>query len=312
MGGVGGALHFPMEAAATGAMNEKEGWCRAMRNLFRVTLPLLLMVGIGSLAAAQTTGGVQGTVTDEQSSIVSGATVELVQTETNVSKTVQTNAAGRFVFDFLPPGTYRLKVSAAGFKNATVENVLLQSNKAVTVNVGLQLGAITETIDVQVSVQPINVVDAQVSLNVGEKYIKELPNYTRNVLSYASMQPGVEVGTGQIAGGSQNLNILGTYANVNGNRGQRNNFYLDGMDSHNYRNEGLQMPNPDAVQEVQISTSNTSAEYGRQVGGVFNVLPKSGTNTFHGSGFYFFRTKGLTRRPTGPRTSPTRTRRASA
>jgi outer membrane receptor protein involved in Fe transport len=114
----------------------------------------------------------------------------------------------------------------------------------------------------------------------------------------------VEVGTSQIAGGSQNLNILGTYANVNGNRGQRNNFYLDGMDSRNYRNEGLQMPNPDAVQEVQISTSNTPAEFGRQVGGVFNVVPKSGTNEFRGSAFGFLRTKDLNAKPWGSTDKP--------
>ncbi len=141
-------------------------------------------------------------------------------------------------------------------------------------------------------------------MNVSEKYIKDLPNYTRNVLGYAAMQPGVEINTNQIAGGSQNLNILGTVATVNGNRGQRNNFYLDGMDSRNYRNEGLQMPNPDAVEEVQISTSNTSAEFGRQVGGVFNVLPKSGTNAFRGSAFYFFRTKDLNATPSGATEKP--------
>src|SRR6185503_10609743 len=134
--------------------------------------------------------------------------------------------------------------------------------------------------------------------------IRDLPNYTRNPITYAVMQPGVEVDTSGISVGAQNLNILGTQAHVNGNRGQRNNFYLDGMDSRNYRNEALQMPNPDAIAEVQISTSNTSAEYGRQVGGVFNVVTKSGTNSFHGDAFYFFRTNGLTATPPGATTKP--------
>jgi outer membrane receptor protein involved in Fe transport len=256
------------------------------------------------MAAAQTTSSVQGTVTDEQNAIMAGADVELVNTATNVSKTIRTNAAGRFVFDFVQPGAYRLRVSSPGFKIATVESVVLQANQTLTVNVGLRVGAVTEIVEVRLPVHPINVVDAQVSTTVDEKFIRELPNYARNVLSLATLQPGVEVGTTQIAGGSQNINILGTFANVNGNRGQRNNFYLDGMDSRNYRNEGLQMPNPDAVEEVQVSTSNTSAEFGRQVGGVFNVLPKSGTNSFHGSGFYFFRTKDLNATPSGASTKP--------
>jgi hypothetical protein len=276
-----------------------------MRSLIKCAIiSLALTTAFVRSADAQTTGGLQGTVTDPQNSIVAGATVELVQTATNVAKSIQTNAAGRFVFDFVQPGEYRVKVSSAGFKTATVEKIAVQASKSVTVNVALQVGAITDTIEVQASVQPINVVDAQVSTNVSEKYIQDLPNYTRNVLEYATMQAGVEVGTGQVAGGSQNLNILGTWANVNGNRGQRNNFYLDGMDSRNYRNEGLQMPNPDAVDEVQISTSNTSAEYGRQVGGVFNVLPKSGTNSLHGSAFYFFREKSLNATPWGATEKP--------
>ena len=275
-----------------------------MRNIVRITLLVLLTAALARVAAAQTTGSVQGTVADQQGSIVAGATVELVQTATNVSKAMPTNAAGRFVFDFVQPGAYRLKVSAAGFKAATVESVVLQANKAVMLNVKLEIGALSETVEVKAAEEPVNIVDAQVSMNVGEKYLKDLPSYSRNVLAYAAMQPGVEINTSQIAGGSQNLNILGTVASVNGNRAQRNNFYLDGMDSRNYRNEGLQMPNPDAVDEVQISTSNTSAEFGRQVGGVFNVLPKSGTNTFHGSGFYFFRTKSLNATPSGATEKP--------
>lgn len=275
-----------------------------MRNFVRISLMLLLTAALGRVAAAQTTGSVQGTVADQQGAIVAGATVELVQAATNVSRTLATNGGGRFVFDFVQPGAYRLKVGSAGFKSATVDNVVLQANKTVMLNVGLVVGEINEVIEVEGAGEPVNIVDAQVSMNVGEKYLKDLPNYTRNVLAYAVMQPGVEINTNQIAGGSQNLNILGTVASVNGNRGQRNNFYLDGMDSRNYRNEGLQMPNPDAVEEVQISTSNTSAEFGRQVGGVFNVLPKSGTNTFRGSAFYFFRTKDLNATPSGATEKP--------
>jgi hypothetical protein len=90
------------------------------------------------------------------------------------------------------------------------------------------------------------------------------------------------------------MNIEGTYARVNGGRRGRNVFYLDGSDNTgSFRNSGLQFPNPEAVEEVNVSTSNTSAEFGKQPGGTFNVITKSGTNEFHGSGFYFFRNEAL-------------------
>jgi Carboxypeptidase regulatory-like domain/TonB-dependent Receptor Plug Domain len=271
-----------------------------MRNPAKIAGLLVLLLALGGLAAAQTTGSVQGAVTDPQKAIVANATVELTQTTTGTSKTLQTNSAGRFVFDFVQAGTYVVKVSSDGFRTATVDKVLVEAGKGVSINVALQLGAIGEVIEIQAGGQPVNVIDAQVSTNVGEHFIKELPSYNRNVLTYAAMQPGVDMDTNQ---GSQILNIGGTGASVNGNRDQRNNFYMDGMDNRNYRNAAMQMPNPDAVQEVQVSTSNTSAEYGRQVGGVFNVVTKSGSNAFHGSGFYFTRDKAMNARPYG--TSPT-------
>jgi outer membrane receptor protein involved in Fe transport len=275
-----------------------------MRNLPLVAVLLVGIAGFGRTATAQTTGAVQGTVTDPQDAVLPGVTVQLTQTATNVSKSTQTGAAGSYFVDFLQPGTYVVTVSLQGFKTAEVQNVLIEASKTASVNVKLEVGQISESVQVQSTEQRVNIVDAQVSTNVGQAYVKDLPNYSRNVLNFATLQPGVEINTGQIAGGSQNLNILGTQASVNGNRTQRNDFYLDGMDSMNYRNEALQMPNPDAVQEVQISTSNTSAEYGRQVGGVFNVVSKSGTNAFHGSGFYFFRDKALNATPWGAASKP--------
>jgi hypothetical protein len=270
-----------------------------MRNLRIAAILLVTIVGFGRVAAAQTTGAMQGTVTDPQNALLAGATVQLVQTATNTSKSMTTSGAGSYVFDFLQPGTYTVNVSFGGFKTAGVKNVLVEASKTATVNFKLEVGQVTESVEVTGAEVRVNTANAQVSTNVGEEQLTNLPTYTRNVLEFAKMQPGVEINTGLIAGGSQNLNIQGTEASVNGNRLQRNDFYLDGMDSMNWRNQALQMPNPDVVQEVQISTSNTSAEYGRQVGGVFNVVTKSGTNEFHGGGFYFTRTKDLNAAPWG-------------
>ena len=274
-----------------------------MRSLLISLFSILLF---GPIAAAQTTGALQGTVTDQQDLLVAGATVKLVQSATGTSQTTETGTAGSYVFQFLPPGMYAVTVSHTGFKTITVPNVVVEAATTASVNVRLQVGQVSESVEVTATVQGVNTVDSQVATNVSQVYLNDLPSYTRNVLTYAALQPGVEIDTTQPAGGSQNLNILGTAATVNGNRAQRNDFYLDGMDSKNYRNEALQMPNPDVVQEVQVTTSNTSAEYGRQVGGVFNVVTKSGTNSFHGTAFYFFRLSELNAAPwsSTPLTSP--------
>ena len=125
--------------------------------------------------------------------------------------------------------------------------------------------------------------------------IEELPALNRSVLELAALAPGVDVDFGPTAGGSgQVLNIEGTNAQVNGNRSGRNGFYLDGADNSGaFRNQGLNFPNPDAVEELQVATSNTSAEFGRQPGGSFNVVTKSGTNEVKGTVAYFFRDKAL-------------------
>ena len=112
----------------------------------------------------------------------------------------------------MAPGTYTVRVSFEGFKSAAAEAVAVEASKTTTVNLKLEVGAFTEVVTVESAAAPVNTVDAQVATNVGEKHIQELRSYSRNVLTFATLQAGVEVGTSQIAGGSQNLNILGTCA----------------------------------------------------------------------------------------------------
>ncbi|MGH9845361.1 MAG: carboxypeptidase regulatory-like domain-containing protein, partial [Blastocatellia bacterium] len=267
--------------------------------LSSISLLIICLLLLSVPAAGQTTGRVQGTVTDQQNAVMADATVELLHPATNTTKTTKTTDAGSYGFDYLQPGEYVVKVGIQGFKTASVANVLVEATRTATVNVTLEIGAASETVDVKAGGQRVDTVNAQIATTVEQRFLRDLPSFNRNVLSYAEMQPGVSVNTSGVAGGSQMLDSPGTSANVNGNRSMRNNFYLDGVESANWRNSALQMPNPDAVQEVQVSTSNTAAEYGRQVGGVFNVIPKSGTNQFRGTAFYFFRLKDLNARPWG-------------
>jgi hypothetical protein len=261
--------------------------------LYRSGLLALLMCCGAVLGFGQTTGALQGTALDQQSAVVAGAKLELTASVTNTTWTQITGAAGTYFFNSLPPGTYTLKASLSGFKTSALNEIIIGVNRTTTVDIHLELGTLSESVKVSADAERIDVATAQVGTNVNAAFVRDLPNFSRNTLALAQMAPGVDFNS-PVEGGSQVMNIVGQTANVNGNHEQRNNFYLDGVDNAgSYRNNALQFPNPDAVQEVQVSTSNTSAEMGRQVGGVFNVVTKSGTNQFHGDAFYFFREKEL-------------------
>jgi outer membrane receptor protein involved in Fe transport len=230
---------------------------------------------------------VQGIVLDPSGAAVPAVELTLVNQATQVTQTQTTGGDGRYTFNIVLPGTYTLRTSASGFRPSVASGIVVEVNKTTRADLTLQVGQVSETVEVVANVSRIDTVSAQVSMNVQRQYISDLPVSTRNSLAFAELAPGVEVN-----GGSQVQNIEGTYAGVNGGRRGKNSFYLDGSDNTgSFRNSALQFPNPEAVQEVNVSTSNTSAEFGKQPGGMFNVITKSGTNELHGSGFYFFRNK---------------------
>src|SRR5688572_19579256 len=252
---------------------------QTFRTLFAV------LATISTLSAQDITGSVQGKVNDPTGAFVPGAKVELVKEQTKVVTTQSTDGSGSYIFNLVPPGEYSIRVSASGFQSALASGITVQANRATRADMSLTIGALAETIQVSASVSRVDAVTAQISTTATSKLITELPSASRNVLKFAELAPGVSLTGDQT---SQVMNIQGAGATVNGNRSGRNVFYLDGSDNTaSFRNSALQFPNPEAVQEVNIGTSNTSAEFGKQPGGVFNIVTKSGTNQLHGSGFYF-------------------------
>jgi outer membrane receptor protein involved in Fe transport len=249
----------------------------------------LVCLGVGPAAwAQQTTGSVQGTVFDESKAAVPGATLELRNVATNVTRRLVSDTQGRYLFTFVPPGTYDLRASLTGFKTREVSALGVLVAKNIVVDLVLQPGGIEETVEVTASTDFIETKSAALGTNVSTRQILELPSSSRNVLATAELAPGVAVDTSALTAGGQLLGVDGTAANVNGARRQQNSFYLDGTDnSGSYRNLGLQTPNPEAIQEVQVTTSTNTAEFGKQPGGYFNVITRSGTNKFDGAVFYF-------------------------
>ncbi len=256
---------------------------------FRWAILAIFLFSSYPARAADTTGSVQGIVLDSSGAAIPGVDLNLVNEATQVTRTQKGGADGRYTFNIVPPGQYTLRAAAAGFRAAIATGIAVEVNKTNRADITLQVGQVSEAVEVTANVSHIDTVSAQVSISVQRQYIADLPISSRNALGFAELAPGVEVN-----GSSQVQNIDGTFAGVNGGRRGKNSFYLDGSDNTaSFRNSALQFPNPEAVQEVNVSTSNTSAEFGKQPGGMFNVITKSGTNKLHGSGFYFFRNKAF-------------------
>jgi len=253
--------------------------------LYRLALFSLLFSALNSPVWAQdVTGTVQGAVTDASGARIAGATVNLVNQGTQQTLTRTSSDSGDYYFNLVPPGQYTVSATASGFKTANAKNVEVAVNKSTRVDLALEVGSVQESVEVSAESVRIDTASAQVSTNINQKMIIDLPSASRNALGYAEMAPGVTI----VNGASQVQNITGTSANVNGNRQARNVYYMDGSDNTGpFRNTALQFPNPEAVQEVNVSTSNTSAEFGKQPGGVFNIITRSGTNQLHGSAFLF-------------------------
>lgn len=256
-------------------------------------LPVLALVA-ATVHGQVTTGTVQGVITDSSGAVVPGATLELVNLATNVSHAARSNDSGAYVFHLIPPGSYRLRASLQGFRVAQINSVTVEIGRNAIIDVTLQPGELTQSVEVTATLENVDTQSASVKANVSSRMFSNLPVGSRNPLRFAELVPGVDMQTGSMTGGSQLLGADGASANVAGGRRQQNTFYLDGADNSNVRrNSSLQMPNVEAIAEVQVVTNSNSAEYGKQPGGYFNVITKSGTNQLHGSAFYFFRDEHL-------------------
>lgn len=243
-----------------------------------IMVSLFGMLGFAELSTAQqTTGTVQGVVIDQSGAVVPAAQLELRHEDTNAVMTQRSTDEGFYIFSYVPPGLYTLTASSPQFKTKEITGIVVAVAKNAVVDVLIEAGSVDETIVVRAATALIDTRSAVVQTHVDEPMLRALPLASRNALEAAKLAPGVAIDVDRA-----------NRANVSGGRTQGNTFYLDGTDNSGpVRNFGLQMPNPEAVQEVQVTSSTNSAEFGRQPGGFFNVITKSGTNTFDGSAFYY-------------------------
>ncbi len=256
-----------------------------------VLLPACLIASFcASLALAQsTTGTIAGNVTDVSGSPIVDARVIATNVETNVSRSAVTKPDGSYSVLFLPVGTYRVEVNVPGFKKFEQTGVVLEVNRNPKVDAVLQVGAVTETVEVTADAAMVETTVPALGQTVNSQDIEELPLVNRDVYSLLTLVAGVDF-TGQATdnfGAPQQQ----TYINGSPNASVGSvNYNLDGgTNSNGLRNTGNSIPNPDAVDQFRVVTNSYSAEYGRFAGGVVDVVTKSGTNNLHGSLFEFVR-----------------------
>ncbi|MGH9403072.1 MAG: TonB-dependent receptor domain-containing protein, partial [Terriglobia bacterium] len=258
---------------------------------------LLLCAGLAS--AQYTTASLGGTVTDTSGAVVPGAKVTVENTGTGYRRIAATGPAGAYLFPNLPVGAYTLAVRKAGFSTYVQRGITLTVNQAATQMIKLQVGQVAQQVVVQSNTPLVTTQSATLGQLVNQRSIVDLPLNGRDVQQLVFLAAGTTDVTGHYCGvGCEGGIIPGEqYAMVNGTMANSVNYQLDGTDNTDpYINTNLPFPNPDAVQEFNVQTGNMSAAYGNAVGGVVNVVTKSGTNQVHGDGFEFVRNGALNAR----------------
>jgi hypothetical protein len=258
----------------------------------KVVLALLaLTLCLGATASAQTTGSISGQVQDEKGAAIPGAAVTVRNTETNTSRTAQTDEDGRYRFPNLQVGPYEVTVEAPNFSKYVQTGIQLQLNQDAVVDAAMKAGGVQEVVTVSENASIINTTNAEVSTRFDSRRVSELPLATnRNVFNVALSAPGVsQLGSGQSAFSQ------GVQYSSNGGRTRSNNFMIDGQDINDPSVSGGQQAinNPDIVQEVRLITNQFLAEYGRNSGSVLNIVTKTGTNDYHGTLFMFHNDNAL-------------------
>jgi len=259
--------------------------------LCAVIFGLCLMFAAPSGRAQSTGGRIRGTVTDPSGGAVAGAKVGLINEATNASREAQTSSTGEYVFLEVPVGSYEVDVVGTGFKKYQRKGIVLVLNEIASVDIVLQVGGATETVEVSGAAPVIDTTTTQLGAVMTDQSVRELPLSTRNTYQLLQLQPGVQSQLGaDLFYGSDNPGVV----SVNGGRGRSNNYMVNGGDGNDiFVNGPAIQPSPDAIEEFRVLTNTFDAEYGRNSGSIVNVVTKAGTNNVHGDVYEFFRNKVL-------------------
>jgi len=272
---------------------------RAIRWSKALCLVATLLLACSRCPAQLTSAELNGTVMDASGAVVPGAKVTATRIATNTVHGTVSGKSGEYVIPALPPGDYTVTVDAPGFRTLVHSGVSLQISQQATVNLTLEVGQASETVEVTGTPPLLQAQSSSLGTVVNEKLVNELPLNGRNFVQLATLSPGVN-GVGSSASGT----IMGgtrpddrrPASNIfsNGNREGDNNFLYDGIDNNERLTLSIVLrPAVEAVREFKIQTNMYSADVGRNSGAVVDVITKSGTNQLHGSLFEYLRNSAV-------------------
>jgi hypothetical protein len=243
---------------------------------------------------AQSTGTINGSVTDASGGVVPAATVTATLVDQQVRRSVTTGGDGYYSFSALPPGRYSIEAEKTGFQRSEQTDIVLTLNQNLRLDIALQVGQAAQTVSVTAETPLVDTRSGTLAGLVDDRRVVDLPINGRNVIGLANILPGiVSVNAPQQLTDARS----GPTLNVNGSLENQNYFTLNGGIFLNpSRNTGMNFPPPDALQEFSIQTQNFTAEYGRNAGAQINVVSRSGSNTFHGTLWEFLRNDKLNAR----------------
>ncbi|ADW68337.1 carboxypeptidase-like regulatory domain-containing protein [Granulicella tundricola] len=246
------------------------------------------------LIAQNNTSSLSGTVTDNTGAIVPGANISIENAATNKTQTTQSQSKGEFSFDQIAPGTYQVHVTAPGFSEQ-LQKVELLVATPVKLTFKLSVGT-SEVVNVETNLAEVNTTDATLGKAFNSAQVQNLPYLANNVTYLLSLQPGVlALDSGAQTGG---LNTDPRTGIVNGARQDQSNITLDGVDNNDqvfgYAFNGALRSTRDSVEEFRVTTTNANADSGRSSGAQVSLVTRSGTNTFHGSAYEFYRDPATT------------------
>jgi len=256
---------------------------------------VLCLPGFGQVASAE----LSGTVLDSSGAAVASAKVMATNVATNLARDAASDTTGKYIITLLPPGDYTLSVEAAGFRKLVQSGITLQINQQAQVDLTLQLGQVSETVEVTGQAPLLESESSSLGTVVNQQLVNQLPLNGRNFIQLATLSPGVNgVGfsaSGTIMSGTRpDDRRPATEIFSNGNREGSNNFLYDGIDDNERLTLSIVLrPAVEAVREFKIQTNLYSADIGRNSGAVVDVITKSGTNRLHGSLFEFLRNSAM-------------------
>ena len=264
-----------------------------MQRLSRINFSLVILLGLLCVMqpawGQQVTAAITGNVVDPGGAPINGATVTATDTERGTVYTTKTADSGVFNFTRIPIGTYEVRVTATGFETTVQPPFTLVLNQTARLDFKMKVGAVTETVQVTSELPQLQTDTTQVSTLIDTTTVNNIPLATRNYIELTLLAPG------SISPDPANFNngdntASGARPYINGNREQANNFLLDGMDNNQVSDNLVGFtPSPDSIQEFNLITNNASSEFGKFQGGIVSATIKSGTNSFHGDVWEYFR-----------------------